>query len=105
MATRPRRTVRLARHWHRPKPMRTALRSLALASSLAIVGCSSNGLTSTGDADDPGGDGGLLDDDGGEEGPTLQVCAVGDADYQTIGEAIAAAPAGAVLALCSGTYR
>jgi predicted outer membrane repeat protein len=87
--------------------MRNAVRGFALPTSLllAIAGCSSDGVVDTSGGDEPGSDGGLLGDDGGEEGPTIPVCASGDADYQTIGDAIAAAPAGAVLALCAGTYQ
>ncbi len=89
--------MRIAVRWFAP-----AITSMLLASSA----CSSSDRTSdTGEGDQPGdADGGLLDDDGSADGPTLTVCASGSADYQTIADAIAGAPAGAVLALCAGTY-
>lgn len=82
----------------------------ALAIGLVTSACSSDdhGIPAGGDGGpgDGGGDGGvMLDDGGGEPTAELAVCAGGGAEYTTIGDAIAAAPAGARLSICPATYR
>ena len=86
--------------------------STAFAISLVSSACSSDGnMTAGGDAGGPGsGDGdagvGLVDPDGGGEPPVeIAVCATGGAEHSTIGAAIAAAPVGAVISVCPGTYH
>lgn len=81
-----------------------------VSSLLLATACSSDGLfddLTGGDDDADGDDDGGAGGDGSDGGPTAEVtvCASGEADHATIGEAIAAAPAGALLLVCPGTYR
>ncbi|HEU5055594.1 MAG TPA: hypothetical protein VFU21_03690 [Kofleriaceae bacterium] len=91
-----------------PTAGRWLLASTAFALALLASACSSDGSLfdppGDGDGDDDGdGDGGSGPD--GEPTAELSVCATGEADHATIGEAIDAAPAGALLSVCPGVYR
>ena len=82
--------------------------SIAFAFALLAAACSSDGSISDrpGDGDGEGdGSGGGGSDGDPEPTAELTVCASGDADHATIGEAIAAAPAGALISVCAGLYR
>jgi hypothetical protein len=82
-----------------------------VSSLLLAAACSADGLFDDlpgGDDDgDADGDGDGAGGDGSDGGPSAEVtvCASGGADHATIGEAIEAAPAGALLSVCAGTYR
>ena len=80
-----------------------------VSSLLLAAACSSDALFEDlpgGDDDADGDDDGGAGGGGSDGGPTaeLTVCASGEADHATIGEAIAAAPAGALVTVCPGTY-
>jgi hypothetical protein len=94
-------------------PMLTAGRwlpaTIAFAFALFASACSPGGSWSDepGDGDpEPDGEGDGGTDDGDPE-PTAEVtvCATGDADYTTLGDAVADAPAGALLLVCPAVYR
>ena len=80
--------------------------STLLAAALLATGCSGGLITADDDEGEGEGGGGDSPGDGpdGEVEEAL-VCASGDADYQTIGAAIADAQAGGRIAVCAGTYR
>src|SRR5687768_5523114 len=106
----------LRKGWHaagtRRMPMLTAGRwlpaTIAFVFALLTAACSSDGIFS----DDPGDGDPNGDEDGGSDGgdgdpePTAEVtvCASGDADYAMIADAVADAPAGALLSVCPGIY-
>src|SRR5688572_14549685 len=114
MPVRSRAARRLARRWHGPGPMlvkgrrfgiSTAFSILLMASACSIDDVIDGGSDGDGDGEGDGSDGGP--DDPGDVEPTaeISVCASGEADHATIGDAIDAAPAGALITVCAGTYR
>jgi hypothetical protein len=78
----------------------------AFSSSLVATACAVDGWPGAGDDDDSADeqgevDGGLADD----LVVLIQVCRTGGADHTSIRAAIAAAPRGALITVCPGTYR
>lgn len=82
----------------------TAFSILLMISACSIDDVIDGGSDGDGDGSGDGSDGGP--DDPGDVEPTaeISVCASGEADHATIAHAIDAAPAGALITVCAGTY-
>ena len=81
--------------------------TIAFAFALLAAACSDGPFGDLPGQGDPEGDGdGGSDGGDGDPEPTAEVtvCATGDADYATLADAVADAPAGALLSVCPGIY-